>query len=66
MQKQIKIIEVYLKPEYFNHVLNRTISGAWTAVFNNGYEVAICREWEASTSEDAQAYYEMNHMGVTA
>jgi hypothetical protein len=55
MRKQIKITEVFLKPEYFNSVLNCTVPGAWTAVFNNGFEVAICREWEASTAEDAQA-----------
>jgi len=61
MRKQIKITEVYLKPEYFNHLLNCTIPGAWTAVFNNGFEVAICRECEATTAEDAQAYYEMHH-----
>jgi hypothetical protein len=29
-------------------------------------EVAICREWEACTAEDAQAYFEMHHMGATA
>jgi hypothetical protein len=62
MRKQIKITEVYLQPEYFHHRLNCTIPAAWMAVFNNGHEVAICREWEASTSEDAQAYYEMHHV----
>ena len=62
MRKQIKITEIYLKSEYFNHVLNCIIPAAWMAVFNNGYEVAICREWEASTPEDAQAYYEMHHV----
>jgi hypothetical protein len=61
MRKQIKITEVYLQPEYFLHHLNCTIPAAWMAVFNNGHEVAICREWEASTPEDAQAYYEMHH-----
>ena len=53
MRKQIKITEVYLQQEYFNHRLNCTIPAAW---------VAICREWEASTAEDAQAYYEMHHV----
>jgi hypothetical protein len=62
MRKQIKITEVYLQQEYFNHRLNCTIPAAWIAVFNNGHEVAICREWEASTAEDAQAYYEMHHV----
>jgi len=62
MRKQIKITEVYLQAEYFNPQLNSTISAAWIAVFNNGHEVAICREWEASTSEDAQAYYEIHHV----
>lgn len=66
MRKQIKITKVFLKPEYFNPVLNCTVPSAWTAVFNNGFEVAICREWEASTAEDAQAYYEMHHEGATA
>lgn len=61
MRKQIKITEIYLKPEYFNHRVNATISGAWIAVFNNDHEVAICREWEAATAEDAQAYWEMNN-----
>ena len=62
MRKQIKITEVYLQSESFNHRLNCTIPAAWMAVFNNGHEVAICREWEASTPEDAQAYYEMHHV----
>lgn len=66
MQKQIKIVEVYLKPEYFNRRLNATIPGAWHAVFDNDLEVAICREWEAVTAKDAEAYYKMHHMGVTA
>jgi len=57
--KQIKITKVFLKPEYFNNVLNCTVQGVWTAVFNNGFEVPICREWEASTAEDARAFYEM-------
>jgi hypothetical protein len=61
MRKQFEITEVYLQAEYFNHRLNCTILAAWMAVFNNGHEVAICREWEASTPEDAQAYYEMHH-----
>ena len=60
MRKQIKIVEVYLKPEYFNRRLNATIPGAWIAVFSNDHEVAICREWEAASAEDAQAYYEMH------
>ena len=66
MRKQIKITEIFLKSEYFNPVLNCTVPGAWTAVFSNGFEVAICREWEASTAEDAQAYYEMHREGATA
>jgi hypothetical protein len=61
MRKQFEITEVYFQAEYFNHRLNCTIPAAWMAVFNNGHEVAICREWEASTPEDAQAYYEMHH-----
>ena len=66
MRKQIKITEVYLQAEYFHYRLNCTIPGAWMAVYNNGHEVAIFREWEASTAEDAQAYYEMHHDGVLA
>jgi len=61
MRKQIKITEIYLQHEYFNYRLNCTIPAAWIAVFNNGHEVPVCREWEASTKEDAQAYYEMNN-----
>lgn len=61
MRKLFKITEVYLQAEYFNPRLNCTIPAAWVAVFNNGHEVAICREWEASTAEDAQAYYEMHN-----
>jgi hypothetical protein len=61
MKNAIRLVEVYLKPEYFHHRLNCTIPAAWIAVFNNGLEVAVCREWEASTPEDARAYYEMNH-----
>jgi hypothetical protein len=61
MRKQIKITEVYFQAEYLHHRLNCTIPAAWMAVFNNGHEVAICCEWEASTPEDAQAYYEMHH-----
>lgn len=61
MRNTIKVVEIYLQQEYFNYRLNCTIPGAWIAVFNNSHEVAICREWEASTAEDAYAYYEMNH-----
>jgi hypothetical protein len=56
-----KIAEIYLQQEFFNQRLNCTIPAAWIAVFANGLEVAICREWEAINAEDAQAYFEMNH-----
>jgi len=61
MRKQIKITEIYLQSECFHHHLNCTIPAAWIAVFNNGLEVVICGEWEASNAEDAEAYFQINH-----
>jgi hypothetical protein len=49
----MKIIEVYLQEESFNPRLNCTVSGAWVAVYSNGIEVAICRDYEANTKEEA-------------
>jgi hypothetical protein len=49
----MKIIEVYLQEEKFNPRLNCTVSGAWVARYENGIEVAICRDYEASTSKEA-------------
>ena len=51
----MKIIEVYLQEEKFNPRLNCTVSGAWVARYENGIEVAICRDYEASTSKEALA-----------
>jgi hypothetical protein len=49
----MKIVEVYLQQEKFNSRLNCTISGAWIAVYDNGIELAICRDYEASNSKEA-------------
>jgi len=49
----MKIVEVYLQQEKFNPRLNCTISGAWVAVYANGIEVPICRDYEASDSKEA-------------
>jgi len=49
----MKIVEVYLQQEKFNPRLNCTVSGAWVAVYDNGIELAICRDYEASTSKEA-------------
>jgi hypothetical protein len=51
----MKIVEVYLQEEQFNPRLNCTVSGAWIAVYDNGIEVAICRDDEASSSKEALA-----------
>lgn len=51
----MKIIEVYLQEKKFNPRLNCTVSGAWVARYENGIEVAICRDYEASTSKEALA-----------
>ena len=51
----MKIIEVYLQEEKFNPRLNCTVSGAWVAKYENGIEVAICRDYEASNSKEALA-----------
>ena len=53
--KEIKmqIVEIYCQVEKFNPRLNCTVPGAWIAVYANGIEVAICREYEASSSKEA-------------
>jgi hypothetical protein len=49
----MKIVEIYCQVEKFNSRLNCTVPGAWIAVYANGIEVAICREYEASSSKEA-------------
>jgi hypothetical protein len=51
--KNLKIVEVYVKPEYFNHRLNATIPGAWMGVTADDYEVVLCRDYEADNRVDA-------------
>jgi hypothetical protein len=51
----MKIVEVYCQEEKFNPRLNCTVSGAWIAVYNNGIELAICRDYEASSAKEALA-----------
>jgi hypothetical protein len=49
----MKIIEIYCQEEKFNPRLNCTVFGAWVAVYDNGMELAICRDYEASNSKEA-------------
>ena len=49
----MKVLEVYCQEEKFNPRLNCTVPGAWVAVYTNGIEVAICRDYEASSSKEA-------------
>ena len=51
----MKVVEVYCQEEKFNPRLNCTVSGAWVAVYDNGIELAICRDYEASSSKEALA-----------
>lgn len=51
----MKIVEIYCQEEKFNPRLNCTVSGAWVAVYDNGIELAICRDYEASDSKEALA-----------
>ena len=51
----MKIVEVYYQEEKFNPRLNCTVSGAWVAVYDNGIELAICRDYEASSAKEALA-----------
>ena len=49
----MKIVEIYCQEEKFNPRLNCTVSGAWMVRYENGIEVPICRDYEASNSEEA-------------
>jgi hypothetical protein len=49
----MKIVEIYCQEEKFNPRLNCTVPGAWVAVYENGIEVAICRNYQASNSKEA-------------
>jgi hypothetical protein len=49
----MKVLEVYCQEEKFNPCLNCTVPGAWVAVYENGIEVAICRDYQASSSKEA-------------
>lgn len=53
-----KIVEVYLKDEFYNPRVRATIPGAWIAVADNGLEVAICRPWEAKNEAEARKQIE--------
>jgi hypothetical protein len=49
----MKIVEIYCQEEQFNPRLNCTVSGAWMVRYENGLEVPICRDYEASDSKEA-------------
>ena len=49
----MKIVEIYCQEERFNPRLNCTVSGAWMVRYENGIEVPICRDYEASNSKEA-------------
>ena len=49
----MKIVEIYCQEERFNPRLNCTVSGAWMVRYENGIEVPICRDYEASDSKEA-------------
>ena len=49
----MKIAEIYCQEEKFNPRLNCTVPGAWVAVYENGIEVAICRDYQVSSSKEA-------------
>ena len=53
----MKTIEIYLKPEYYNARLRATVPGAWIAVTSHGSEIAICREHEAESEDEARAIF---------
>lgn len=58
MSKQSRrIVETYCVPERYNRVCQATIPGAWVAVFECGMELAICRDYEASTAQAALEIY---------
>jgi len=52
---EMKIVEVYCQEEKFNPRLNCTVSGAWLVVYDNGVEVAVCRDYEASSAKEVLA-----------
>ena len=49
----MKIVEIYCQEEKFNPRVNCTVSGAWMVRYENGIEVPICRDYEASNSKEA-------------
>jgi hypothetical protein len=51
----MKIVEIYCQKEKFNPRLNCTVSGAWLVVYDNGIEVAVCRDYEASSAKEVLA-----------
>jgi hypothetical protein len=51
----MKIVEIYCQKEKFNPRLNCTVSGAWLVVYDNGIEIAVCRDYEASSAKEALA-----------
>ena len=51
----MKIVEIYCQEEKFNPRLNCTVSGAWLVVYDNGIEVAVCRDYEASSAKEVLA-----------
>ena len=51
----MKIVEIYLQKEKFNTRLNCTIPSAWLVVYDNGIEVAVCRDYEAFSAKEVLA-----------
>lgn len=47
------IVDVYLKPERYNPRIRAIGRGAWVALYANGQEMSLCREYEAASSEAA-------------
>ena len=56
----MKIVEIYCQEEKFNPRLNCTVSGAWMVRYENGIEVPICRDYEASDSKEALSILNQN------
>ena len=56
----MKIVEIYWQEEKFNPRLNCTLSGAWMVRYENGIEVPICRDYEASDSKEALSILNQN------
>ena len=51
----MKIVEIFCQKEKFNSRLNCTVPGAWLVVYDNGIEVAVCRDYEASSAKEVLA-----------